>query len=424
MINMLNWLNQCASTLVSLSVPLTVLLGLLLLARGVVLQRFGARYQYALWLSVPLSCLMLLLPSIQPLSKGTPLYQLQVIAGQTSQQLVAETARWSVLPVIWLLGVLGLLLVLVYQYGGLAQLLRDSQPIDRQTCETMTANELTNRPELRLSSQLVGPFITGLWRPVVLLPADFTERYSTEQQRLIIRHELTHWQRGDLAANRLALGMLLLFWFNPLSWLAYRAYRQDQELACDALVLVTASSKQKVAYSYALLNHNTGNRHWALLSHAYGDKKMMKQRLVQLQRQQGMSKTAATLALVLLTVAFYGINSPAMSVDADATKAKEPVAIVRIEPKYPVDAARQRVEGYTKSELKIDGTGAVVAIKILESYPAGVFDEVSIRAFEKWRFTPSNDGISTTQVQLDFKMDEEPADEAVNNKHSVVPHSS
>lgn len=422
MINMLNWLDQCGATLVALSVPLTVLLGLLLLARGVVLQRFGARYQYALWLSVPLSCLMLLLPSIQPLSKDTPLYQLQVIAGQTSQQLVAETARWSVLPVIWLLGVLGLLLVLVYQYGGLTQLLRDSQPVDRQTCEAMTANELSSRPELRLSPQLVGPFITGLWRPVVLLPADFTERYSTEQQRLIIRHELTHWQRGDLAANRLALGMLLLFWFNPLSWLAYRAYRQDQELACDALVLATASSEQKVAYSYALLSHNTGNRHWALLSHAYGDKKMMKQRLVQLQRQQGMHKTGIALVLALLTMAFNGFSSSAASIEE--AKAKEPVAIVRIEPKYPVEAARQRVEGYTKSELKIDGNGAVVGIKIVESYPAGVFDAVSIRAFEKWRFEPSNEGISTTQVQLDFKMDEEPAADAVDNKHTVVPHSN
>lgn len=408
MITMLNLLDQCAATLVSLSVPLTVLLGMLLLARGVVLQRFGARYQYALWLSVPLSCLMLLLPSIQPLSKDTPLYQLQVIAGQTSQQLVAETARWSVLPVIWLLGVLGLLLVLVYQYGGLTQLLRDSQPVDRQTCEAMTANELTNRPELRLSSQLVGPFITGLWRPVVLLPADFTERYSPEQQRLIIRHELTHWQRGDLAANRLALGMLLLFWFNPLSWLAYRAYRQDQELACDALVLATASSTQKVAYSYALLSHNTGNRHWALLSHAYGDKKMMKQRLMQLQRQQGMHKSAVALLLAGVMVVVYGLNTaPVSAGDVNQT---EPKVIVRIEPKYPVQAAADRIEGYTRTELQIDEKGAVVSMQILESVPTGVFDDVSKRALQKWRFTPAAAGkVLFKTVQLDFEMDKDPA---------------
>lgn len=149
---------------------------------------------------------------------------------------------------------------------------------------------------------------------------------------------------------------------------------------------------------------------------------MMKQRLVQLQRQQGMHKTGIALVLALLTMAFNGFSSSAASIEE--AKAKEPVAIVRIEPKYPVEAARQRVEGYTKSELKIDGNGAVVGIKIVESYPAGVFDAVSIRAFEKWRFEPSNEGISTTQVQLDFKMDEEPAADAVDNKHTVVPHSN
>lgn len=61
-----------------------------------------------------------------------------------------------------------------------------------------------------------------------------------------------------------------------------------------------------------------------------------------------MSKTAATLAIVLLTVVLYGFNSPAMSVDADATKAKEPVAIVRVELKYPVEAVLANVWKVTR----------------------------------------------------------------------------
>lgn len=409
MIELLNWTQHWAAALVAISVPLTVVLGILLLVRGWVLQRYGARYQYALWLLAPLSAAVLLLPPRQPLSSDTPLYQLQVIAGQTGQQLAAETARWSLLPLCWLFGLVGLLMVLVYQYGRLTQLVRDSQPVAKQSRELQQLSAvLPTHLELRFSSQLVGPLITGLWRPTVLLPADFSMRYTKEQQLLIVRHELTHWQRGDLAANVVALCMLLLFWFNPLSWLAYRAYRQDQELACDALVLATASTEQKVAYSYALLAQNRGNSHWALLSHAYGDKKMMKQRLVQLQRQQGMHKSVVCLLLAGMMAVVYSLNTaPAAAGDINN---QEPKVIVRIEPKYPVQAAADRIEGYTRTELQIDEKGSVVSMQIIESVPAGVFDDVSKRALQKWRFTPAAAGkVLFKTVQLDFEMDKDPA---------------
>ena len=77
----------------------------------------------------------------------------------------------------------------------------------------------------------------GLWRRFVAVPHDFFARYATEERALAIDHELSHHRHGDLWANAAALLLLATQWFNPLAWRAIRAFRFDQEAACDARVL-------------------------------------------------------------------------------------------------------------------------------------------------------------------------------------------
>src|SRR3546814_20045805 len=47
----------------------------------------------------------------------------------------------------------------------------------------------------------------------------------------------SHHRHGDLWANAAALVLLASQWFNPFAWRAIRAFRFDQEAACDARVL-------------------------------------------------------------------------------------------------------------------------------------------------------------------------------------------
>ena len=82
-----------------------------------------------------------------------------------------------------------------------------------------------------------GPLVSGLARPVVLLPAWFEEDYTGDEQRLAILHEMMHIKRGDLWALLAAAVAISLQWFNPLAWLALGLFRQDQEAACDADVI-------------------------------------------------------------------------------------------------------------------------------------------------------------------------------------------
>ncbi len=103
-----------------------------------------------------------------------------------------------------------------------------------------------------------GPLAFGIWRKYIAFPRDFRERYDADEQSLAVAHELTHHARGDLIANWAALVVLALHWFNPLAWRAFRAFRADQEMACDARVLAGRSAAFTHAYGRAIVKSAHG----------------------------------------------------------------------------------------------------------------------------------------------------------------------
>ncbi len=96
---------------------------------------------------------------------------------------------------------------------------------------------LRRTPPVVLSLISSSPFVTGLLRPVIVLPAWFDAEYNTCEARSALAHELTHVRRGDLWALQVANIFVASLWFNPLAYLAASAFRTDQESACDADVL-------------------------------------------------------------------------------------------------------------------------------------------------------------------------------------------
>jgi bla regulator protein BlaR1 len=107
-----------------------------------------------------------------------------------------------------------------------------------------------------------GPAAAGILRKFVFLPADFAARYTVAERSLALLHEAVHHRRHDLAANVVALIVFALHWWNPVAHRAYRAYRADQELACDATVLLRLSKAGRHTYGSAMLksaaNHVPG----------------------------------------------------------------------------------------------------------------------------------------------------------------------
>ncbi len=84
------------------------------------------------------------------------------------------------------------------------------------------------------------PMSFGILRPAVFMPADSAE-WSEERRRVVLLHELAHVRRGDHAKHLLARAALCLYWWNPLVWLAWRAFLRERERAADDLVLAAGA---------------------------------------------------------------------------------------------------------------------------------------------------------------------------------------
>ena len=78
--------------------------------------------------------------------------------------------------------------------------------------------------------------VWGLFRPVILLPAD-ASNWSIERQRAVLLHEFAHIQRQDWLMQTMAQITCAVYWFNPLLWFAARRMRTEVERACDDYVL-------------------------------------------------------------------------------------------------------------------------------------------------------------------------------------------
>lgn len=82
-----------------------------------------------------------------------------------------------------------------------------------------------------------GPAVVGLIAPRIVLPAD-DGRYTAQERELIRAHEREHVARKDPRGAAFVALFQCLCWFNPFAHWAAHLLRLDQELACDAAVVM------------------------------------------------------------------------------------------------------------------------------------------------------------------------------------------
>lgn len=206
----------------------TVLMMLVLALRPLAVKAVGARRAYWLW---ALPALRLLLPPVAvgsalDITRG-PVVLARGLAPSTPD-LPASMSVWSIpLVAIWAGGALFYLLWHAARYRRL-----------RSAIEAMSRDlDETGRIRVVETRTVQAPVALGVLRPLVAMPPGWSALVGPHAAALSLDHELEHHRRGDIAANWVALLALALHWFNPIAWLAYRAFRSDQERATDAAVL-------------------------------------------------------------------------------------------------------------------------------------------------------------------------------------------
>ncbi|MDW8848293.1 TonB family protein [Erwinia sp. MMLR14_017] len=68
------------------------------------------------------------------------------------------------------------------------------------------------------------------------------------------------------------------------------------------------------------------------------------------------------------------------------TPSRKPGIIKQVKPNYPVYAYRNHITGFVKFDYDVGADGKVSEMRIRESEPQHLFDEVVIAAMAQWRF--------------------------------------
>jgi bla regulator protein BlaR1 len=230
-------------------VATTLLMLVALALRGPVARMFGARWAYALWLVPALRVILPPLPALLPQPSLPPVVVIIPATAQLAAPHPAEiAANWEWMPFLMALWAGGAVIFLVLQWLDYRDFLNRLAGAARPA-----AASVSNGVKMLISAEVEGPVAFGLLHRKIVVPADFAQRYSPAEQRLAIEHELIHHRRGDLWCNFTALIILAFNWFNPVAWLAFQAFRNDQELACDEAVAARASVEERHEYASALV---------------------------------------------------------------------------------------------------------------------------------------------------------------------------
>ncbi len=150
-------------------------------------------------------------------------------------------ALWTIIGVVWFIGMLFVLLPLLAGLVGIWRIARRSQRVTEGSLAALM-NELARELGLEhrvslLRSEAKMPLTWGVFRPQVLVPPD-AENWAADRQRAVLLHELAHVQRWDWLTQTLAHISCAIYWFNPLVWVADRRMRLERERACDDHVLI------------------------------------------------------------------------------------------------------------------------------------------------------------------------------------------
>ncbi len=348
----------------------TALMLLVLALRRPVAALFGARIAYALWALPALRLVLPPLPGWSPFWEAAPAAKVEVAAAV--DPVAAATFAVPAAPTLDLLP----LLALVWVVGGLLwfgwQMLRYRRFVARALGDAVPLGS-PGPVAVLVTPAVAGPLAAGIRHRRIFLPADFATRYTADERRLALAHENAHHARGDLLANLAGLVVLALHWWNPVAHWAWRAFRADQELACDATVLAGAAPEHRLAYGRAVLKSACGATPAAAC--AMNHKNQLKQRIVMMKpRPQGAARlfagTLSALALVgggLVLTASGSAQTPPAPVVAPAPPAPVVAPPAPVPPVPPAPPAVPHVIVIKDGKVIMDGKRPGRDVEVIET---------------------------------------------------------
>lgn len=261
--------------------------------------------------------------AVQPSQDGLVTSSNAIIAQQGTQSPNSVTMLFTqLLGLLWIFG--AVFCVCSGTVGYLLarrSILKKSLPmIELQpTCRELCSSLGIKRPiPIRQSAKAAGPMLLGIIKPVIVLPG---LPQNNDELAVILRHELEHHRRKDVAGKLIFSLVCWLYWFNPAVWLLRSAAEAEMEQACDEAVIKGQDSAFRVIYSQSIVHALHSGRYIAGSTAFSGTKKTIHHRIVQIfntdKKKAGKISLAVVVCLALLAGTLVACQSTAAAQPED-----------------------------------------------------------------------------------------------------------
>lgn len=131
----------------------------------------------------------------------------------------------------------------------------ESAPAERKwqaAFEELKAKLHINKEIKLLQSSIVKvPLVSGVLKPIILVPAGMLANMPADLIEPILLHELAHIRRSDYLVNIIQSCVETVFFFNPFLLKLSELIKEEREACCDAIAV--DATNNKVSYVQALV---------------------------------------------------------------------------------------------------------------------------------------------------------------------------
>ncbi len=158
---------------------------------------------------------------------------------------------------IWLLGAAVVLAWKMFGFCKLSDIKNNSKPISCEMENVMTKCMKKLKIKREVASgwcDINSPMMFGFINPFIALPAKRHDKIKENEIEYIFCHELSHYKNNDILINYIICVFEVIYWFNPIVWLAFKNMRFEREIICDRKVLSILPEERHTEYGMTIIN--------------------------------------------------------------------------------------------------------------------------------------------------------------------------
>ena len=242
-------------TVILLSVSGAAMILLIMLLKSFTEKRFGAVWQYYIWLAAIAALLCpfrIKMPVTVPQETSEKIYEavemlerVQIKSVSLTQpEMVEQSFSVSAAEVAAFFWITVAILIAAYKiicYGIFKMAVyKNSTPEFKK-----------GRISIRKSDTFSSPLLIGIVKPVLLIPESLIGKEELDH---VLNHELMHYKRCDILYKWLVAFVKCIHWFNPLVYILAKEIDNECEISCDVLLTKEMNADEKKSYMNTVLS--------------------------------------------------------------------------------------------------------------------------------------------------------------------------